>query len=134
MDLETFRRTNGHSYRSFEPLHIPNLPIEELPAPIAVIEAEPEDQDGAPVELNEYEGSAGRTLAPASCFQPCTDHMGQDERHHRSAELLLYPQDEHYQTHLRWICDFTDFPLHYLRATLDRLRPQWDKARRRVKQ
>jgi hypothetical protein len=59
------------------------------------------------------------------------DYMGGDQRNHRSARLLLYPADEQYAQHLQWVVGMTDLSMTYLRATLDRLRPQWDAERRK---
>ena len=115
----------------FEPAFLPSPPIEEPPALLAVVEADPEDQDGAPVELGKWERQRRSNLGISILLSAVQDYIGQDDRHHRSAALLLYPQDERYAHHLRWVCDFTDFPLHYLRSTLDRLRPQWNAARQR---
>ena len=56
---------------------------------------------------------ARTNLGVSILYSAVVDYMGDDERHHQSAALLLYPQDEHYAHHLRWVCDFTDFPLHY---------------------
>ena len=59
------------------------------------------------------------------------DYRGADERNHLSAAKLLYPTDPDYAAHLQWVCGMTGFPMHYLRATLDRLRPQWNAERKR---
>ena len=83
------------------------------------------DQPATERKLPERRVNLGYAILYSAVF----DYMGADVRNHRSAKLLLYPADEHYRQHLQWVCGMTDFSMHYLRATLDMLRPRWDRAR-----
>jgi hypothetical protein len=133
------------SVASIEPAYIAMPPIEDATAFIRQPQAfwdataqattvEPpdspdEDEDEQPRTMRNIRANLGDSIL----LSAVQDYMGADERNHRSAELFLYPTDEHYTRHLRWVCGMTSFPLHYLRATLDRLRPRWDRARRNKK-
>jgi hypothetical protein len=129
---------------SIEPVFISGPLLEKLPeAPVrihrpqsrwdaswnkqAAVEAEPGGEEQPPRQH-------AKRLGDSILYSAVVDYMGADERNHLSADLLLYPADEHYEAHLRWVCSLTNFPMHYLRATLDRLRPQWDALRQLKKE
>jgi hypothetical protein len=88
----------------------------------------PDDDDDQPAGRRR---NIRANLGDSMLLSAVQDYMGADERNHLSAKMLLFPTDPHYAHHLRWVCGFTDFPLHYLRVTLDRLRPLWDAERKR---
>lgn len=88
----------------------------------------PDDDDDQPVGRRR---NIRANLGDSILLSAVQDYMGADERHHLSASTLLFPADRDHAEHLRWVCGLTDFPMHYLRVTLDRLRPQWDANRKR---
>jgi hypothetical protein len=118
---------------SVESTFIPGAPIEDVSirrphwdANWGMEEAGPDDDGEQP--LRQYTRRAN--LGMSILLSAVQDYRGTNERDHNSAELFLYPDDEQYRRHLELVCDLTDFPLSYLRSTLDRLRPRWDAERR----
>jgi hypothetical protein len=109
----------------FEHAFIPGPLIEELPAPLAIVEAEPEGENEKPIRLHTVRASLGDSIL----LSAVQDYMGANERNHNSAALFLYPGDEHYRRHFQWVVGMTNFPAAYVRVTLDRLRPRWDAER-----
>jgi hypothetical protein len=93
----------------------------------AVEESAPESVGATERKIPERRSNLGYSIL----LSAVEDYIGADQRNHRSARLLLYPADEQYAQHLQWVVGMTDLSMTYLRATLDRLRPQWDAERKR---
>jgi hypothetical protein len=117
------------AYASVEPVFIPIPLAEELPT---VPQALEEDPDGPDEQPNLRKQSKRTNLGFSILLSAVQDYRGRDERAHNSAELLLYPGDEHYRKHLQWCCDLADLKPIWLRQTLDRLRPKWIAERKQV--
>lgn len=81
------------------------------------------------------EGKQGHNLGAAIIAAAIADYRGlgyyaDNLEDHIHAKHFLYPPNDNWQRHLNWVVSLaTGVDPGWLRSSLDRLKPRWDKQR-----